>query len=90
MIYAIFDEDFVEVKSMYKKAQGGASLYYSIYVYATNEKHYIKNYDSEELRDKAWDKIIGKLAHNARSSCDTFIDFTTDSKFVTAYKEGKI
>ena len=89
MIYAIFDGEFVEVKSMYKKSNGGPT-YYSIWVVGSDGEYYAKNYDSEELRDKVWNKIIGKLVHNARPSCDTFIDFTTDSKFVTTYKEGKI
>ena len=70
MIYAIFDGEFVEVKSMYKKSNGGPT-YYSIWVVGSDGEYYAKNYDSEELRDKVWDKIIGKLVHNARPSCDT-------------------
>lgn len=87
MIYAIFDEDFVEVKSMYKKSQGGAPQYYSIYVHATNDEHYIKNYDSEGHRDKAWDFILKTIVQKKQRDGDVFVDFTTDSHFTSTLEE---
>ena len=41
MIYAIFDGEFVEVKSMYKKSNGGPT-YYSIWVVGSDGEYYAK------------------------------------------------
>lgn len=86
MIYAIFDEDFVEVKSMYKKTNG-APTYYSIWVVGSDGEYYAKNYDTEEQRDKAWDFILKTIVQKKQRDGDVFVDFTTDSHFTSTLEE---
>ena len=84
MIYAIFDQEFIEAKSMYKKAN---HPYYSIYILGTDGEYYIKNYDTEELRDDVWDFILKTIVRKKQMGEDAFIDFTTDSHFISVLEE---
>ena len=84
MIYAVFDGEFFEVKSMYKKTN---YPYYSVYVLGTDGEYYIKNYDTEEQRDGAWDFILKTIVRKKQMGEDVFVDFTTDSHFVSMLEE---
>lgn len=86
MIYAIFDGEFIEVKSMYKNTNGNP-IYYSIYVVGSDGEYYIKNYDTEEQRDGAWDFILKTIVRKKQKGADVFIDFTTDSHFISVLEE---
>ena len=86
MIYAIFDGEFVEVKSMYKKTNGSPT-YYSILVVGSDGEYYIKNYNTEEQRDGAWDFILKTIVLKKQQNEDVFVDFTTDSHFVSMLEE---
>lgn len=85
-MYAIFDGEFVEVKSMYKNTNG-TPTYYSIYVVGSDGEYYIKNYDTEEQRDGAWDFILKTIVQKKQRDGDVFVDFTTDSHFTSTLEE---
>ena len=86
MIYAIFDDEFIEVKSMYKRTNISPT-YYSICVAGFDRELHIKNYDTEEQRDGAWDFILKTIVLKKQQNEDVFIDFTTDSHFVSMLEE---
>lgn len=86
MMYAIFDGEFVEVNSMYKKTNG-TPTYYSIWVIDSRGEFYAKNYDTEEQRDGAWDFILKTMVRKKQKGEDVFIDFTTDSHFISVLEE---